>query len=105
MEQLVHLIKPRVLSGFVIASVAFDDAHLQRLDVRALPKNWADAVAPPALKKFGDDWVAAGMQLALAVPSAVMPGEWNYLLNPAHPAFAALPKSAPEAFTYDSRLT
>jgi RES domain-containing protein len=104
MEQLVHLIKPRVLNGYVIASIVFDDARVRRLDVSSLPAGWVDPVAPAGLRKYGDDWVATGTDLVLAVPSAVMPGEWNYLLNPSHPAFGGLAKSAPESFVYDDRL-
>ena len=104
MEQLVHLVKPRVLKGYVIASVSFEDAQVRRLDVATLPPHWDDPVAPVALKKFGDDWVAAGTPPVLAVPSAVVRGEWNFLINPAHPDFPALPKSPPEPFVYDDRL-
>lgn len=105
MEQLVHLVRPRVLRGFVVASVSFRDAQVQRLDPAALPAGWDAAVAPPALRRYGDAWAAAARHVVLAVPSAVVRGEWNYLLNPAHPAFARLPKSAPEPFVYDPRLT
>lgn len=98
MEQLVQLIKPRVLKGYVIASVAFDDVQVLRLGPAALPAGWDDPVAPPQLKRYGDEWVATGSHVVLAVPSVIIPGEWNYLLNPAHPEFPALTKSAPEPF-------
>jgi RES domain-containing protein len=48
--------------------------------------------------------VAAAEFVALAVPSVIIPGEWNHLLNPAHPDFGALLKTAPSAFVYDDRL-
>jgi RES domain-containing protein len=38
------------------------------------------------------------------VPSVVVPSEPNYLLNPAHPAFASLAIGAPVAFPFDPRL-
>jgi len=104
MEQLVHLIKPRVLKGYVVASVEFDDARSQRVALSALPVGWDDPVAPPELRRYGDEWVAAGSYPVLAVPSVIIPGEWNYLLNPAHSEFAGLAKSAPEPFVYDNRL-
>jgi RES domain-containing protein len=103
-EQLVHLIKPPVLRGFVIASITFDDSQVQRVDPRALPKGWDAAVAPASLRKHGDRWVAAGRYAVLAVPSAVTAGEWNYLINPLHADFAGMKKSKPAAFIYDSRL-
>ncbi len=87
LEQMVHLIKPRVLSGFVIASIVFDKTDMQRLNPTVLPSGWDAPVALPALKHYGDKWIADGRYPVLAVPSAVIRGEWNYLFNPAHTKF------------------
>ena len=40
----------------------------------------------------------------LAVPSAVIPAEPNYLLNPFHPAFARIRIGEPEELVTDLRL-
>ena len=104
LEQLVHLSKPRALNGYVTASITFDDRHLRTIAAANLPARWHAPVAPPTLRKVGDDWVAAADHAVLAVPSVVTPGEWNYLFNPAHPAFVGLAKSAVVPFAYDSRL-
>jgi RES domain-containing protein len=40
----------------------------------------------------------------MAVPSAVTPVEWTYLLNPAHPAFRHIRVGRPQAFAFDPRL-
>lgn len=40
----------------------------------------------------------------LAVPSAVIPQELNYLLNPLHADFKRLRIGKPEAFRFDPRL-
>lgn len=104
MEQLVHLIKPRLLSGYVIASITFDASLVQRISVASLPRGWSNPVAPSSLKRIGDRWIAAGKFPVLAVPSAVIRGEWNYLINPAHPKFHKLQKTRPVPFKYDQRL-
>jgi RES domain-containing protein len=104
MDQLVHLIKPRVLRGYVIASIAFDNSRVQRISSVDLPTGCNDPIAPPESRRIGDEWVAAGRDLVLALPSVIIPGEWNYLLNPMHPDFSGLAKSVPEPFVYDGRL-
>jgi RES domain-containing protein len=104
LEQLVHLIKPAVLRSFVVASVDFDPSRVTRIDPAALPRDWASPVAPAALKRVGDDWSRSGRTPVIAVPSAVISGEWNYLLNPAHPEFPRLHRSDPEPFAFDPRL-
>lgn len=39
-------------------------------------------------RRFGDLWITSQRSFALAVPSVGVPRQLNYLLNPAHPAFA-----------------
>jgi RES domain-containing protein len=56
-----------------------------------LPSNWR--VAPKsstedtAARRFGQRWVDEARSVALQLPSAVIPSEWIYLLNPAHQEF------------------
>jgi RES domain-containing protein len=56
------------------------------------------------LRAFGDYWFDEKLSVTLRVPSAVVPGEWNYLLNPAHPDFARIVAARPIAFEFDPRL-
>lgn len=54
--------------------------------------------------EIGDDWLQAGSQLALRIPSALIPEESNILLNPLHPDFSKIIISAPRDFSFDPRL-
>ena len=40
----------------------------------------------------------------LALPSAIIPNEPNFLLNPAHPDFKTISIHKPEPFAFDPRL-
>jgi hypothetical protein len=40
----------------------------------------------------------------LAVPSAIIPIEFNYLINPRHPDFSRISVGKPETFHFDKRL-
>jgi RES domain-containing protein len=40
----------------------------------------------------------------LKLPSAVVPSEFNYLLNPAHPDFGRISIGKPQVFKADPRL-
>jgi len=42
--------------------------------------------------------------VALLVPAATIPGEWNILLNPAHAEFAQVKFYQPKAFEFDVRM-
>jgi RES domain-containing protein len=57
-----------------------------------------------ALRRLGTDWFRRGTTAVLAVPSAVIPAETNYLLNPMHPDFARVQIGEPEELVTDLRL-
>lgn len=68
------------------------------------PATWRQFPHSPETRDFGDTWARAGRAAVLRVPSAVVPGEFNYLLNPAHPDFTRLEIGQPEPFLFDPRL-
>jgi RES domain-containing protein len=41
--------------------------------------------------------------VVLEVPSVVIPGAFNYLLNPAHPDFGAIKATDPKPFSFDPK--
>ncbi len=82
----------------------FHEALAEELDVRRLPENWSDPVAPVELRRFGDQWVREGVSAVLKVPSAVTLVEFNYLLNPEHAGFASVEIGEPRPFKLDYRL-
>lgn len=105
LEVLVHLGSPRVLSAYSILRCEFDPARLRVLDPTVLPLDWRASPAPASLRLIGDRWLAEQQSAVLGVPSAVLPLEHNYLLNPLHPDFPQLVLGAPMLFEFDPRLT
>lgn len=69
-----------------------------------VPSNWRDMPYPPETQRFGTTWVREARSAALRVPSTVVLGEFNYLLNPAHPDFARITFHPAEPFDFDARL-
>jgi RES domain-containing protein len=105
LEVLVHLeVVGRPLPRFVAFTFTVDDALVDRLPAARMPRHWRTAVGLPATQRIGDEWLASGRAVALAVPSAIVPEESNYLLNPAHPAFARLRFGRFVPFLLDPRL-
>ena len=54
--------------------------------------------------RVGDGWIRAAGSAVLAVPSAVIAPETNFLLNPRHPDFSRIRIGQPESFEVDARL-
>jgi RES domain-containing protein len=69
-----------------------------------LPSSWNDPVAPSSTKDIGSRWAVAKSAAILSVPSAVVPRDRNYLVNPLHPDFPKIRFSAPVPFVFDPRL-
>jgi RES domain-containing protein len=105
LEQLVHLHRPRLPDDFLCFTVDIPDGlPIREVLVGALPAKWRKHPGPPELQEIGSAWVSAGDSVCLKVPSAVVPGEHNLLLNPRHADFSKLGISAAEPFTFDERL-
>jgi RES domain-containing protein len=106
LEQLVHLHRPRLPPHFVCFVVDVPDA-LAPIEVRVatLPVGWHRHPGPLALCDIGTRWIASGASVCLKVPSAVVRGEHNFLLNPRHRDFRRLRIGKPAPFEFDERLT
>jgi RES domain-containing protein len=74
------------------------------LNAEDLPRGWRKYPAPEALADLGTRWVSEAGTAILAVPSAVVPREKNYLLNPAHPRFREILVGKPESLSLDPRM-
>lgn len=104
LEIVVHLEVGATLPGFVAFSFEVDDDLVESLAVKRLPRDWRTAAGMLATQQLGDAWLASGSAVALAVPSAIVPEELNYVLNPQHPAFTRLKLGRPLPFLLDPRL-
>jgi RES domain-containing protein len=56
-----------------------------------------------ATRRFGTEWAKLARTPVLRIPGAVTRGEFNYLLNPRHAAFAQLKIGKPLPFSFDHR--
>jgi RES domain-containing protein len=88
----------------VISAGIPGDVEVSRVDTETLPKDWRHSSPPPALALIGKGWLTRGDTAVLAVPSAIIPVEWNYLLNPAHPHFSRVTIGRPFKFEFDERM-
>ncbi len=80
------------------------EVNIEYLEMAQLPPNWRNIPAPAVLAMMGDNWFRSGATAILAVPSVVIPLEFNYLINPSHPDFVKLAVESPQPFELDPRL-
>lgn len=103
LETLVHLNPPLALP-YLVYPVEFPAKLVDHMDPHALPKGWRSEPVPPAIQRVGDLWLKEMTAPVLAVPSAVIPQETNYILNPNHRYFRKIRILKPDLFVLDSRL-
>ena len=104
LELLVHLGSSGALAAYISIACRFDERLVLRLDRHRLPKEWRSSPAVPELAVLGDAWLKDGTSAVLAVPNAIIPAEWNYLLNPMHADFGSIEIGTREPFEFDLRL-
>jgi RES domain-containing protein len=104
LEILVHTESRALLRAYVTFEVSFDEELVHTIEASSLPRNWRRSPPPAALAAIGDAWLSAGHSAILRVPSALVPGESNFLLSPTHPDFAKITIGPRQPLRIDKRL-
>lgn len=105
LEYLAHVKGEELPQGLVALEVELpDDVPTGVVDLADLPVDWNLIPCHPACVAIGDRWVAECRALLLRVPSAIIPEESNYLLNPRHPDAPRARVVTMRDFTFDARL-
>lgn len=104
-ELAIHLPLGIVPKDYSMVSIHIpDDASLLTYTVRDLPRDWRSNPHADATQRIGDRFVKDGKYLVLQVPSAIVPGDNNFLLNPRHPESVNVKIRRIEPFEFDSRF-
>jgi RES domain-containing protein len=105
LEILVHHRAPIPPQDFVaIPATIPSGLKIETIHIADLPIDWRDDPAPRQLQEIGSDWLRSLSSLVLAVPSVIVPPEFNYLINPRHADFATLAIGLPQTFPFDPRF-
>lgn len=104
LEVIVNALNGTRLVGaaWAVLSAEIPESLIERPS--RVPDNWRDHPHPRATQDFGAKWAREQRTAVLRVPSVVVLGEFNYLLNPAHPEFAKITLGQPAPFAFDTRL-
>lgn len=104
-ETLVHVPLGLLPLDLMIASIWVPDAiEATVVEPAQLPANWREFPSPVELADLGTRWVESSAALLLRVPSAVVPHEHNFLMNPAHPDMQSVELVDVQEYDLDARL-
>lgn len=79
-------------------------ARILKLSSGDLPADWRSNPHSNTTQKIGDLFIVESKHLVLQVPSAVVPGDFNFLINPNHSQIKEVRIDKVELFEFDSRF-
>lgn len=104
-EVLVHLSPFLIPADFVMLEIDVPN-ELQVLEIAEaeLTQSWNSHPPLSESQKIGDAFIHAEVYPICKVPSAVVSGDHNYLINPHHPQFERISVAKVEDFSFDRRF-
>jgi RES domain-containing protein len=105
LELLVRIHRAFAPTDLVAVEIDMPDVvEIERVSPSKLGSGWEAYPAPSFTQQLGTSWLVARRTAVLQVPSAVIPRESNYLLNPAQPRCARVRIVGRAPFSFDARL-
>lgn len=81
-----------------------DSLAIQQVNIKDLPSDWNEISLCKECQQIGSAWYVSKDTAVLRVPSAVIPDEFNYVLNTRHPDFKQIEIIRVLPFSFDQRL-
>lgn len=103
LESLANFIPTNIPNDFVMLTVEAPE-DFYTIPENVLPGHWNEYPEQHILKQIGNSFLQRDEYLLLKVPSALVPEEFNYLLNPLHPKAGKVKILKKSPFNFDKRL-
>ncbi|MEN8117800.1 MAG: RES family NAD+ phosphorylase [Bacteroidota bacterium] len=104
-EIAVHLPLGMIPKDYYLVELEIsENAIIGTVDENRLPADWHSFPHSPATQDVGDNFISENKFLVLKVPSAVVRGDYNYLINPNHLQSREIKIIKTEPFQFDERL-
>jgi RES domain-containing protein len=104
-EVLVHLSLATLPNDFVMLTIDIpDDIFIEALDFKKLNIDWNVFPCTFETPLLGDDFIRRNEASVLKVPSAVVKGDFNFLINPNHADFYKIKIIEQVNFPFDKRI-
>lgn len=104
-EVAVHLTLATLPSDYVMMEIEIPESIASDyLDVNDLSENWNSNPPTNITQQIGDSFIDSEKHCILKVPSAVVKGDFNFLINPHHKDFKKIRVIDISDFPFDSRI-
>ena len=103
LEILVHVDEDLVPKQRIFEIKVPDGINVKKIE--DLKDDWRNYPAPAWMQRIGKNWIDQAESAILEVPSAIVPQENNYVINPIHPDAEQLEITKGDLLDIDNRLT
>ncbi len=104
-EGLVHLSLATLPKDYMMVEIEIPNSiNIAELDILDLPEKWNGFPPMKALERLVDSFIYDGDYCVIKMPSAVVKGDFNYLINPRHPSFKEIKINSITQFPLDQRI-
>jgi len=107
LEMVAHRSSKMRKDNFKILAISLPDSrkYFEEMPLDELPLNWKTMKAYNQLQRLGEEWYRSKRKLVLRVPSVLVDGEYNYVINTNHPDFEKhVTLETVNDFEWDNRL-
>lgn len=102
LESLVHLKVNYIPASQYLLQIEIPEIQLVEISLKKIKQNWHKEIA--YTQWIGDQFIKNNEALVLKVPSAIVPQEHNFLINPLHATFKKVKIVNTELLELDKRL-
>lgn len=103
LESLAHIATTNVPMDYALLTIEAPDDYVT-VSADLLPDKWNEYPESSITRQIGNNFLERNEHLLLKVPSALVPEEANYLMNPLHPKADKVKVIKKSPFTFDDRL-
>lgn len=105
LENVVHRNQFGLNSAFQVMTIEIpDDLSVASIPLKKLSADWVSFENMSLTQELGENWIKEEKSAILQVPSSIIPGESNFLINPNHPDFKLIKLLKSEPFIFDKRI-
>lgn len=103
-ELAVHLHIQKVPKDMLMVELSLPEDSITSLPFQELKNDWQMFPYSIQTQQIGDNFVRENRFLVLKVPSAVVNGDFNFLINPRHAELPKVKVVGLSSFRFDSRI-